>query len=115
MSLGWTIWHGGYITYLYGGGIPVEVLRILPLTYFCGGIILGSVFELARESIWPGVLLHTAFNAATAIYYTPHNRASELGSYVSELIFTAVVAAVFFAIAVRRDRSAELSSAQSAE
>jgi membrane protease YdiL (CAAX protease family) len=115
MSVGWTIWHGGYIAYLYSGGIPIDVLRILPLTYFCVGIILGSVFELGKGSIWPCVLLHTSLNAATTVYYTTFNRASELGSYVSELIFTAVAAAAFFTITVRRDRSAEQSPTLSAE
>lgn len=113
MSLGWTIWHGGYIAYLYGGGIPVEVLRILPLTYFCAGIILGSVFELGKGSLWPCVLLHTSLNAATTVYYTTFNRAYELGSYVSELIFAAIVAAVFFWLAVRGKRSLQLGAVAS--
>ncbi len=113
MSVGWTIWHGGYIAYLYSGGIPVEALRILPLTYFCVGIILGSVFELGTGSIWPCVLLHTSLNAATTIYYTTFNRAYESSSYVSELIFAAIFAAVFFWLAVRDRRSSQLAAAAS--
>lgn len=110
MSVGWTIWHGGYIAFLYSGGIPVEALRILPLTYFCGGIILGSVFVMSRGSIWPCVLMHTSLNSATAIYYTPHNRASEVSSYLSELIFAAILAAFFFWFATRRIRDAILDT-----
>lgn len=104
MSIGWTIWHGGYIAFLYSGGIPMEVLSVLPFTYFCTGIIFGSVFEMGGGSLWPCVLLHVGFNAATVVYYTAYNRASELGSYISELIFVAVAAVLFFWIATRRNR-----------
>jgi membrane protease YdiL (CAAX protease family) len=104
MSVGWTIWHGGYIAFLYSGGIPIEVLFVLPFTYFFMGIIFGSVFELGRGSLWPCVLLHAAFNAATVVYYTAYGRASELGSYVSELIFVAIAAGVLFRMATRKNR-----------
>jgi len=102
MSFGWTIWHGGYIAFLYSGGIPLEVLSILPFTYFFTGVIFGSVLELGRGSLWPCVLLHVGFNAATVIYYSEYSRASELGSYLSELIFTAIAAVIFFWVATRR-------------
>ncbi|HUB52963.1 MAG TPA: CPBP family intramembrane glutamic endopeptidase [Terracidiphilus sp.] len=95
MSVGWTLWHGGYIAYLYSKGMPANVLYIYTPTVFCIGILLGSVFELGRASLWPCVLLHTSFNAATAVYYSEYGRASELGSYVSELVFVAIAAAVF--------------------
>jgi len=114
MSVGWTIWHGGYIAFLLSGGIPIKVLSVLPFTYFFSGILFGSVFEMSRGSLWPCVLLHSAFNATTAIYYSAFNRASELGSYVSELVFMAVAAAIFFLIAVRSSRSARPASALSA-
>lgn len=104
MSVGWTIWHGGYIAFLYSTGLPIEMLFVLPFTYFCLGIILGSVFEMGRGSLWPCVLLHVGFNAASAVYYSEYNRVSELGSYVSELIFTAIAAALFFWVATRRNR-----------
>jgi membrane protease YdiL (CAAX protease family) len=107
MSVGWTVWHGGYIAFLYSRGIPIDVLLVYAFNVFFVGIILGSVFELGRGSLWPCVLLHTSFNAATAVYYSEYNRASELGSYVSELIFTAITAAVFFRIAIRRSRSTQ--------
>jgi len=110
MSVGWTIWHGGYIAFLYSGGIPVEALRILPLTYFCVGIILASVFEMSRGSIWPCVVMHTSLNSATAVYYTPHNRAYEVSSYMSELIFAAILAAIFLWFAMRRTRDSILNS-----
>ena len=113
MSVAWTIWHGGYIAFLYSEGIPIEVLRVLPFTYFCMGIIFGSIFEMGRGSIWPCVLLHASFNAATVVYYTPFNRESELGSYVSELIFTAIAATALFWIVVRRSRSSQVETSTS--
>lgn len=113
MSIAWSLWHGGYIAFLYSEGIPVSVLRVLPFTYFCLGIILGSVFLLGGESLWPCVLLHTSFNAATVVYYTPFNRSSELGSYVSELIFTAITAAVLLWIVIRRSRSPQIEASTS--
>ncbi len=100
-SVGWAIWHGGYIAFLYRQKIPTEVLFVLPFTYFFIGIVLGSVFEMGHGSVWPCVLLHGGFNAATVIYYGAYNRASELGSYVSELVFVAVAAALFLRVATR--------------
>jgi membrane protease YdiL (CAAX protease family) len=108
MSIPWTIWHGGFIAFLYSGGIPARVLFVLPMLYFLSGIILGSVFEIANESLWPCVLLHTAFNAGTVVYYRSFDRVSELSSYVAETIFAAVVALVLFGVAVRRSRRPEL-------
>jgi membrane protease YdiL (CAAX protease family) len=104
-SIGWTIWHGGYIAYLYSGGIPIRVLSVLPATYFCSGIIFCSLFEMGGGSLWPCVLLHSAFNASTLVYYQSYNRVSEISSYVAELIVTALMAAIFFRIAIRRSRS----------
>ncbi len=106
-SIGWTIWHGGFIAYLYSGGIPIRVLSVLPTTYFCSGIIFCSLFEIGGGSLWPCVLLHSAFNASTLVYYQSYDRVSEIGSYVAELIVTAIVAAIFFRIAIRRNRPLE--------
>jgi membrane protease YdiL (CAAX protease family) len=100
-SIGWTTWHGGFIAYLYSEGIPVEVLFVLPLIYFCSGIILGSMFEMGQQSLWPCVLLHAGFNASTLVYYQSYERVSELSSYAAELIFLAIAAGVFFWIATR--------------
>lgn len=115
MSVGWTIWHGGYIAFLYSRGTPINVIPVYAFTVFFVGIILGSVFELGHGSLWPCILLHTLFNAATAVYYSEYTRASELGSYVSELIFTAIAATIFFTIAVRRSRSVRPTLVSSAE
>jgi membrane protease YdiL (CAAX protease family) len=104
MAVGWTVWHGGYLAFLHSEGIGIEELTVLPFTYFCLGIILGSVFELARGSLWPCVTLHATFNASTAVYYSQYDRASELSSYVSELVFAAIAAIVFLLIATRRTR-----------
>lgn len=102
MSFWWTVWHGGYIAFLYSGGIPIRVLLVLPFTYFFMGIIFGSVFEMAGGSLWPCVLLHVGFNAATVIYYTAYNRASELGSYMSELVFVVIAAGILFGLVMKR-------------
>ena len=50
------------------------------------------------------VLLHAAFNASTAVYYTTYDRSSELSSYIAELIAALVVAGVLYVIA-NRNRS----------
>jgi membrane protease YdiL (CAAX protease family) len=102
-AVGWTAWHGGYIAYLYSKGVPLGVLAILPLTYFCSGVILGSVFEMAGESLWPCVLLHAGFNASTLVYYQSYGRTSELSSYVAELISMALAAGILFRITMRRN------------
>lgn len=109
MSVGWTIWHGGYIAFLYSAGIPIEPLSVLPFTYFFTGVIFGSVFEMGRGSLWPCVLLHSGFNAATLVYYTEYKRASELGSYVSELIFAALAAGILFRMAIRQNRATHIA------
>ena len=101
-SLAWTVWHGGFIGYLYSVGLPVRVLLVLPLLYFFMGIILGTLFEISARSLWPCVLLHAGFDAATTVYYTTYDRASELSSYVAELIIAAILATIFYLIAVRR-------------
>jgi membrane protease YdiL (CAAX protease family) len=102
MAIGFTVWHGGKIAILYNGGTPMELLSILPLIYFFVGIMLGSVFEMGRGSLWPCVLLHALFNASTDVYYESNRQSSEFASYVSELIFLAIAATIFFVVAIRR-------------
>lgn len=70
MSVGWTLWHGAKIAFLYSIGIPIESLIIFGFTVFFTGILLGAAFELGSGSIWPGALMHSAFNAATLTYYS---------------------------------------------
>ena len=108
-ALGWTVWHGGFIAYLHSEGIPVNVLLTLPLIYFSSGIIFGALFQMGRGSLWPSVVLHAGFNAATLVYYRSHDRVSELSSYVAEMIFICIVAAIFFVTAVRRGRSSQVA------
>jgi len=105
MSIGWTIWHGGYISFLFSRGTPVPALIVLGFTYFFIGVVLGSVFVLGRGSLWPCVLLHALLNSSTAVYYSEFNRASELGSYISELVFAIIAAVILFILASRRNRS----------
>jgi membrane protease YdiL (CAAX protease family) len=97
--------HGGYIAFLYAHGIPIGVLLVLPLTYFCVGIVLASLYEMANKSIWPCVLLHAAFNASTTVYYKTFDRASEMSSYIAELIAISAAAVLLYRTAIRmRDR-----------
>ncbi len=104
MSVGFTLCHGGKIAILYRGGVPIGLLPFFPLIYFCLGIILGSVFEMGRGSLWPCVLLHASFNAATNVYAGSYDRTSELGSYAAELVVLAIAALYFFRAATRKDR-----------
>jgi len=106
-AFGWTVWHGGFIAYLCSEGIPVNVLLTLPLIYFSSGIIFGALFQIGRGSLWPCVVLHAGFNAATLVYYRSHDRVSELSSYVAEMIFICGVAAIFFVTAIRRGRASQ--------
>jgi hypothetical protein len=67
-----------------------------------GGIVLCSFFALGRNSLLPCVLLHTAFNASTGVYFGSYNRVNDTGSYVAETVFTLVVAVVVFRLATRK-------------
>jgi hypothetical protein len=60
------LWHGGYIAFLYSGGIRIQVLSVLPFLYFCFGIILGPVFEMGGGSIWPCVLMACGIQRSTS-------------------------------------------------
>lgn len=68
-SAAWTVWHLGYITFLYHGGLPLSVLFFLPVQYFCMGIILCSLFELGRSTLLPCILLHASVNASGSAYF----------------------------------------------
>jgi membrane protease YdiL (CAAX protease family) len=113
MSIGFTLCHGGKIAILYSAGVPIDVLPFFPFIYFCLGIILGSVFEMGGGSLWPCVLLHACFNAATEVYAGSYNRVSELGSYVAELVILAIAAGCFLRAAIRQSR-ASFNAASSA-
>jgi hypothetical protein len=67
-ALGWTVWHAGFIFFLYHSGISISILPIFAVQLFFVGIIQCSVFSLGNGSLAPCVLLHTAFNASTTIY-----------------------------------------------
>lgn len=111
-SAAWTVWHGGYIAYLYSKGIPIGVLLVLPLTYFCAGVILATVYELGRRSLWPCVLLHAGFDASTTVYYTTYDRASELSSYVAELIAVSLVAGLLYIVVIRKIDTSRLNETE---
>jgi membrane protease YdiL (CAAX protease family) len=101
MSIGFTLCHGGRMAILYSAGVPIDVLPFLPFIYFCLGIILGSVFEMSGGSIWPCVLLHACFNAATEVYAASYDRRSELGSYIAEVVILVIAAGYFLRAAIR--------------
>ena len=101
-SLAWAFWHGGFLVYLYGEGISFKVLIVMPLTYFFSGILLCSTFVIAKESLWPCVLLHSALNAATLVYYANQDRLSEVSSYLAGLVAMAIAAVLMYRLATRR-------------
>ena len=111
-AFGWTVWHIGFLFYLYHSGVKATILPIFAIQLFLGGIILCSFFTLGRNSLLPCVLLHTALNAAMAVYYGRYNRVNDTGSYVAEVVVSLVVAIIAFRFAVRRpeDASAALEN-----
>jgi membrane protease YdiL (CAAX protease family) len=101
-SLGWTFWHIGFLFQLHHSGVRVAIITILIVQIFLGGIILCSFFALGRNSLLPCVLLHTAFNASTSVYFGSYNRVNDVGSYIAETLFTLLVAITVFKMALRR-------------
>jgi membrane protease YdiL (CAAX protease family) len=104
-SLGWTVWHAGYLFQLHHSGIRAAILAIFIVQIFLGGIVLCSFFALGRSSLLPCVLLHTAFNTSSAAYFGSYNRVNDIGSYIAETVFTLVVAIILFTMALRRAES----------
>jgi membrane protease YdiL (CAAX protease family) len=105
-SLGWTVWHAGYLFQLHHSGIRAAILTIFVGQIFLGGIVLCSFFALGRNSLLPCVLLHAAFNASSAAYFGSYNRVNDLGSYIAETVFTLIVAIFVFKMALRRAENA---------
>jgi hypothetical protein len=71
-------------------------------------------FSLGNGSLAPCVLLHTAFNASTTIYYGSYNRVADTGSYVAEMVAAFLLAAILFRVTAKRngrqrDHSPQLS------
>jgi membrane protease YdiL (CAAX protease family) len=110
-ALAWTVWHAGFLFFLYHSGIRATNLSIFAVQIFLAGIILCSFFTLARNSLLPCVLLHAAFNASNAVYYGSYHRVNDSGSYVAEVIVSLAVALVVFRFALKRP--AAEASAQS--
>ncbi len=93
-ALGWTIWHVGFIFWLYRSGFTAAILSIFLVQVFLVGIIQCSIFTLGRNSLVPCVLLHTALNASTAAYYGRYGRTSDIGSYIAEALGTLLVSVI---------------------
>jgi len=103
-TLGWTIWHVGFLFYLHKSGVPTAVLPVFVAQIFLIGIVQCSVFTLGNNSLAPCVLLHTAFNASTLVYYGNYDRIGDIGSYISEATAMLLVAGVLVGIVMRKIR-----------
>jgi membrane protease YdiL (CAAX protease family) len=101
-SAAWTIWHVGFVFLLFYFGVAPRILCVFVIQTFLVGIILCSLFTLAHNSLAPCVLLHTALNASTTVYYGRSGRVSDIGSYIAEAIVMAVVAFALFRAAMQR-------------
>jgi membrane protease YdiL (CAAX protease family) len=101
-ALGSTVWHVGFLFQLHHSGIRAAIIAILVVRIFLGGVVLCSFFVLGRNSLLPCVLLHTAFNASSVVYFGSYNRVNDLGSYIAEIVFTLAVAIVMLRVAIRR-------------
>ena len=101
-ALGFAVWHMGLMFFLYHSGVRATILPIYAIQLFLAGIILCSFFTLGRNSLLPCVLLHTAFNASTTVYYRKYGRVNDTGSYVAEGIISLVVALIVFRFALRK-------------
>jgi membrane protease YdiL (CAAX protease family) len=108
-ALGWAVWHSGFLFFLYHSGVKATILPIFAIQIFLAGIILCSFFTLGRNSLLPCVLLHTAFNASTTVYYRTYNRVNDTGSYVAEVIVSLAVALIVFWFALRRPEDASIN------
>jgi membrane protease YdiL (CAAX protease family) len=100
-SLGWTVWHAGFLFQLHHSGIRAPIITVFVVQIFLGGIVYCSLFALGRNSLLPCVLLHTAFNASAAVYFGSYNRVNDIGSYIAETVFTLIVATIVFRMALR--------------
>ncbi|HUK87633.1 MAG TPA: CPBP family intramembrane glutamic endopeptidase, partial [Terriglobales bacterium] len=85
-GLGWAIWHIGFLFYLHSAGIAMRFLAVLAIQLFLVGLVACCVFTLGKGSLLPCVLLHTAFNSATSIYYGAYGRTADIGSYIAETV-----------------------------
>jgi membrane protease YdiL (CAAX protease family) len=108
-GLGWAVWHAGLIFYLYHSGISISILPIFAVQIFFFGIIQCSIFNLGNGSLAPCVLLHTAANASTAIYYGSYDRLGDNGSYVAEAVAAFLIAAILFRVAAKQNGPNEAS------
>jgi membrane protease YdiL (CAAX protease family) len=112
-ALGWTFWHIGFIFWLHRSGFTAAILSVVLVQVFLVGIIQCSIFTLGRNSLAPCVLLHTSFNASTAVYYGRYGRTSDIGSYIAEALGMLLVSTILLRRAMRKVTAAE-TSAQSA-
>jgi membrane protease YdiL (CAAX protease family) len=109
-TLGWTVWHVGFLSILFKNGLPWRVLWFLPVQYFCIGIILCAVFRLASNSVLPCVLLHAIFNASTSAYFGGYSRVTNSGCYLAETVTIFIASLLLFVIANRKTVEGSSSS-----
>jgi membrane protease YdiL (CAAX protease family) len=83
----WTLWHFGLLVAQVHEGLPLVIICLLPVQYFCVGVFLCWLYKSSEGALYPCVLFHGTLNAAKVAYYTSgYNRTVEVGSYVSETV-----------------------------
>jgi membrane protease YdiL (CAAX protease family) len=109
-SLAWSIWHFGLLVFFFRSGVEMNLLKLLPIQYFCLGIILDSVLKLAKGALLPCVLLHVSYNASVSAYYGTYERAHNLGCYQVQTIGMIIIACCLFIFTFRQiDRRQEVT------
>jgi membrane protease YdiL (CAAX protease family) len=101
-SVGWTVWHAGFLYYLHHGGVKTSVLMVFVPQIFLIGIILSSLFTLARGALVPCILFHAAFNASIWTYTASGHPVNDIGAIIAETLFILIVAVIMFRMSVRR-------------
>jgi membrane protease YdiL (CAAX protease family) len=96
-SFAWAFWHIGFLFFLYSSGLSIPLLLLSLIQYFFVGLILIFIFELSHDVLYPAILFHAGFNAATTAVYGAQGRALSLNFYLATTLCTAAVAGVIFA------------------
>ena len=101
-SMGWTVWHAGFLYYLHHGGVKTSVLIVFVPQIFFSGIILCSLYTLGRGAIAPCILFHAAFDASIWTYTASGQPVNDMGACVAATMFALIVAITMFRMARRR-------------
>ncbi len=101
-SIGWSIWHLGFLLILFRGGLPLKLLVFLPFQYFFLGIILNCIFKKGNGVLLPCILLHACYNAGVTAYLGQFDRSLNMNSYISITVTLGVTSLAAFLLAERR-------------